>query len=144
MTSQATLTTSAELATRDFLSGRTVEQLQSDYRTARKRELEGEREGHEARRCVTIELVNRIGREAVARFKQNERKEERHAAPARSEAQERSLTRLSGKHGSLVAWNILASGDVVIRFEDARILRIADDGRFVSAPRSALTKGRTP
>jgi hypothetical protein len=41
--------------------------------------------------------------------------DDEHATPARSDAQARCLTALSEDRGSLTAWNMIASGDVVCR-----------------------------
>jgi hypothetical protein len=64
--------------------------------------------------------------------------DEQYAAPARSKAQVRCLTGLSTERGSLTAWNMIASGDVVCRFEDGSIARIGIDGRYFKADRAAL------
>lgn len=54
--------------------------------------------------------------------------DEQYATSARSEPQARCLTALSKDRGSLTAWNMIASGDVVCRFEDGSIVRIGIDG----------------
>ncbi|MGD1056213.1 MAG: hypothetical protein ABR992_02250 [Solirubrobacteraceae bacterium] len=64
--------------------------------------------------------------------------DEQWAAPARSKAQVRCLTALSRDRGSLTAWNMIASGDVVCRFEDGSIVRIGIDGRYFKADRASL------
>jgi hypothetical protein len=64
--------------------------------------------------------------------------DEQYAAPARSKAQVRCLTGLSTERGSLTAWNMIASGDVVCRFKDGSIVRIGIDGRYFNADRAAL------
>src|ERR1700677_600981 len=64
--------------------------------------------------------------------------DEQYAAPARSKAQVRFLTGLSTERGSLTAWNMIASGDVVCRFKDGSIVRIGIDGRYFNADRAAL------
>jgi hypothetical protein len=64
--------------------------------------------------------------------------DERYATPARSEPQARCLTGLSKDRGSLTAWNMIASGDVVCRFEDGSIARIGIDGRYFKSDRAAL------
>lgn len=61
-----------------------------------------------------------------------------YATPARSEGQVRCLTALSKDRGSLTAWNMIASGDVVCQFEDGSIVRIGIDGRYFKADRAAL------
>jgi hypothetical protein len=58
--------------------------------------------------------------------------------PARSTAQARCLSELSRDSGSLTAWNMIASGDVVCRFEDGSIVRIGIDGRYFKSNRTAL------
>lgn len=64
--------------------------------------------------------------------------DEQYATPARSEGQARCLTALSKERGSLTAWNMIASGDVVCRFQDGSIARIGIDGRYFKADRTAL------
>jgi hypothetical protein len=64
--------------------------------------------------------------------------DEQYATPARSEPQARCLTALSKDRGSLTAWNMIASGDVVCRFEDGSIVRIGIDGRYFKSDRAAL------
>ncbi|MHB8243269.1 MAG: hypothetical protein ACYDHN_14925 [Solirubrobacteraceae bacterium] len=63
---------------------------------------------------------------------------EQYATPAQSEAQVGCLTALSKDRGSLTAWNMIASGDVVCRFEDGSIARIGIDGRYFKSDRQAL------
>ncbi len=64
--------------------------------------------------------------------------DEQYATPARSKAQVRCLRGLSKERGSLTAWNMIASGDVVCRFKDGSIVRIGIDGRYFNADRTAL------
>jgi hypothetical protein len=64
--------------------------------------------------------------------------DEQYATPARSAGQVRCLTALSRDRGSLTAWNMIASGDVVCRFKDCSIVRIGIDGRYFKADRMAL------
>jgi hypothetical protein len=45
---------------------------------------------------------------------------------------------VSEDRGSLTAWNMIASGDVVCRFEDGSIARIGIDGRYFKSDRAAL------
>ena len=51
--------------------------------------------------------------------------DEQYAAPARSKAQVRCLTGLSTERGSLTAWNMIASGDVVSGSRTARSFALA-------------------
>jgi hypothetical protein len=64
--------------------------------------------------------------------------DDEYATPARSEPQARCLGALSRDRGSLTAWNMIASGDVVCRFKDGSIVRIGIDGRYFNADRAAL------
>jgi hypothetical protein len=50
------------------------------------------------------------------------------------------LSSLSKDHGSLTAWNMIAGGDVVCRFEDGLFVRIGIDGRYFRTDRAALKK----
>jgi hypothetical protein len=67
-----------------------------------------------------------------------ERNEPEFATPARSEAQEYCLEKLGEDHGPLVAWNMIAKGDVVCEFKDGSIVRIGIDGRYFRTDRAAL------
>jgi hypothetical protein len=64
--------------------------------------------------------------------------DDEHATPARSHAQARCLMALSEDRGSLTAWNMIASGDVVCQFADGSIVRIGIDGRYFKSDRAAL------
>jgi hypothetical protein len=64
--------------------------------------------------------------------------DEQYATQARSGAQVTCLTALSKDRGSLTAWNMIATGDVVCRFEDGSIARIGIDGRYFTSDRAAL------
>jgi hypothetical protein len=70
---------------------------------------------------------------------ERERREE-FPTPARSHAQVRCLTSLSGERGSLTAWNMIAGGDVVCRFADGSHIRVGIDGRSFPTLRRALKK----
>jgi hypothetical protein len=70
--------------------------------------------------------------------------DEQYPTPARSEAQVRCLTALSKERGSLTAWNMIASGDVVCRFKDGSIARIGIDGRYFKSDRAALAAHTEP
>jgi hypothetical protein len=64
--------------------------------------------------------------------------DDQYATPARSAAQVACLTGLSKDRGPLTAWNMLASGDVVCRFEDGSVVRVGIDGRYFKSDRAAL------
>jgi hypothetical protein len=66
--------------------------------------------------------------------------DEEFPAPARSDAQVNCLSSLSKDHGSLTAWNMIAGGDVVCRFEDGLIVHVGIDGRYFVTDRAGLKK----
>jgi hypothetical protein len=67
-------------------------------------------------------------------------KADRAALAAHTEAQETAIAALAERNGPLIAHIPRFDADTVRQFENGRVFRMADDGRCVPAPRSAITQ----
>jgi hypothetical protein len=69
---------------------------------------------------------------------------DRAALAAHTEAQETAIAGLAERNGALIAHIPHFDADTVLQFANGSIFHMVDDGRYVPAPRSALTQDKEP